>query len=202
VNPHEALRLITEIRERMARSQDFQGFASLAVAFSSLLAFVGAASQRYLVPSPMEDLSRYLLIWIIIAALSLSAAAMGLRSWTKRTGSELGREKTILAIEQVAPCLVVGALLTFFVYRDAPELCWVLPGLWSLLFSLGVFASRRMLSREVFWVGVYYVAAGTVCLSLGHGIHALAPWQMELCFGGGQLVGAAVLYWTVERPDA
>ena len=202
MHPQEAFRQITEIRERMARSQGFQGFASIAVALSGLLAFLGAAGQRYLVWSPTEDLSCYLALWGFIATLSLTGAGLGLWSWMRRTGSELGRVKTLLAIEHVAPALFVGALLTLFVYRDAREVAWALPGLWSLIFGLAVFASRHMLSREVFWVGVYYVAAGAVCLFRGHGVDALAPWQMALSFGGSQLLGAAVLYWTVERSDA
>jgi hypothetical protein len=54
----------------------------------------------------------------------------------------------------------------------------------------------------VVWVGVYYAVCGCGCLVGGQGHHAFAPWQMGVTFGGGQLLGAAILYWTLERTDA
>ena len=44
-----------------------------------------------------------------------------------------------------------------------PAELWMLPGLWSILFSLGIFASYRLLPRETFWLAVYYLAAGVGC---------------------------------------
>ena len=75
----------------------------------------------------------------------------------------------------------------------------MLPGLWSLLFGMGVFASCRLLPSLVVWAGFYYVVCGCVLLSLGQGEHSLKPWQMAVPFGGGQLLVAAILYWTLER---
>ena len=64
------------------------------------------------------------------------------------------------AIEQFIPAGVAGALLTFVLFRFAPESLWMLPGLWQIVFSLGVFASCRSLPRPMFAVGVWYLAAG------------------------------------------
>ena len=186
----------------MAGSQVFRGFRSLAVAFSGVLALLASLCQPRLVPSPAEDLPRYLALWIGVASVSVLVAGFGLWSWSRTSGSGLARERALLATEQVLPSLIVGALLTLSIARSAPEVAWMLPGLWSLIFSLAVFASRRILSPEVLWVGVYYVVAGAACLLLGQGDSFLAPWQMGFCFGGGQLLGASILYWTLERSDA
>ena len=35
----------------------------------------------------------------------------------------------------------------------------------------------------------------------GQGDNAFSPWQMGISFGGGQLLGAMILYWTLERTD-
>jgi hypothetical protein len=67
----------------------------------------------------------------------------------------------------------------------------MLPGLWQVLFSMGVFASCRFLPRQMFAVGVWYLAAGVTCLALGSG--AFSPWAMGLPFGFGQLMVATVL---------
>ena len=112
---------MAEIRERMARSQGFRGFASGPVALSGILALAGAAIQPVFVPSPLDDLSRYLILWCGLATFSVAVAGVGLWSWTRRRESELRREKTRLAIEGMTPSLVVGAVMTFFVARDLPE---------------------------------------------------------------------------------
>ena len=78
---------------------------------------------------------------------------------------------------------------------------WMLPGLWSLIFSLGVFASFRLLPPQLFWVGLYYALCGLGCLVWGQGTNAFSPWQMGSSFGGGQLMSAAILFWTLERTD-
>ncbi len=76
----------------------------------------------------------------------------------------------------------------------------MLPGLWAVLFSLGVFASCRLLPKPTFWVGVFYLLAGCVGLIFGPGDLALSPWLMGGTFGTGQLLTACILYWTLERP--
>ena len=67
------------------------------------------------------------------------------------------------------------------------------------MFSLGIFASCRLLPPVIVWAGVYYLFAGAVCLAFAQGDYALSPWAMGLPFGIGQLFTAALLYWTLER---
>jgi hypothetical protein len=75
----------------------------------------------------------------------------------------------------------------------------MLPGLWQVLFGLGIFASWRFLPHAVIWVAVFYLATGLWCLAQAQGQAALSPWAMALPFGVGQLVTAGVLYWALER---
>ena len=42
-----------------------------------------------------------------------------------------------------------GGVVTAAVVRLAPESAWLMPGLWQLFFSQGVFASCRFLPRPV-----------------------------------------------------
>lgn len=197
----EALQQITDIRQQMARSEVFRGYRSLTVGFSGLLGLTAAMIQSTYVPSPQDDLKRYLVLWVSVATISAGVAGAELYWRAKHAGPGLSRDLTRLAVEQFAPCLVVGALLTLAIYLGARDVAWMLPGLWSLLFSLGIFASCRLLPSQVIWAGLYYVACGCVCLRWGSH-HAFSPWQMALCFGGGQLLCASILFWTLERNDA
>jgi len=75
----------------------------------------------------------------------------------------------------------------------------MLPGLWAVCFSLGIFASRTLLPRGIAPVAGYYLIAGCMNLVLARGPAAFSPWAMGLTFGVGQLLAAAVLYWNLER---
>src|ERR1700730_16721898 len=73
------------------------------------------------------------------------------------------------AIEQFLPAMVVGLMLTVVLVRVAPRELWMLPGLWQLAFSLGIFASCRFLPRPMFAVGLWYLATGLACLAIVRG---------------------------------
>jgi hypothetical protein len=122
---------------------------------------------------------------------------MGVRCWITR--SPAARRATWQVVEQFVPCVVAGGLITAVLVRCAPESCWMLPGLWAVLFGLGVFSVGRLLPRAIAWVGVFYVAAGIVSLIAGSDGAALSPWAMGAVFGPGQLASAGILYVTIER---
>lgn len=198
----DALRRIADIHQHMERSTVFRGYRSLTVGFSAVAGLLAAAMQARGVPEPEVELGRYLALWLTIASVSMLVAGAEMFWRATRAQSSAVRQQMLRALEQFVPCVAVGALITLCIYRTAPQVAWLLPGLWSLLFGLGLFASWRLLPREVFWVGLYYVLCGCGCLILGQGENALSPWLMAISFGGGQLIGAGVLYWTLERPHA
>jgi hypothetical protein len=198
---HEALSQIAEIRSQMARTEVFRGYRALPVAFSGMLAVVASVVQAAWIPQPRSHLSAYLTLWVGAAVLSALAAVAGMIDRRRRSASAWGREATRLALDLFTPCVVAGGLVTAVLVAAAPEGLWALPGLWQVLFSLGLFASCRLLPRATWFVAVFYLAAGVTCLGLARGEAELSPWAMGVPFGAGQFLAAAVLYWTLERGD-
>lgn len=196
---HEALTQITQIRAQMARSEVFRGFRAVPVAMSGLLALGAAGLQRAWIADPSRQISSYLALWVGVALVSLAATGTEMVLRSRRSSSALRREITWLTIEQFLPSVVAGALITFVIVSSAPQSLWMLPGLWQVLFSLGIFASYRLLPRPIFWVAVFYMACGILCLASADAAITLGPLAMGLPFGVGQLAAAAVLYWTLER---
>jgi hypothetical protein len=197
----DALTQISEIRRQMARTEVFRGYRAVPVAFSGLLALAAAAVQAAWIASPVEEVAAYLALWVGAAVVSTVGAGTEMILRARQSLSPWRRAITWLAVEQFLPCLVAGGLLTFVLVRYAPESVWMLPGLWQILYSLGVFASCRLLPRATFVVAVFYLAAGLTSLALARGPAALSPWAMGLPFGIGQLLAATVLYRTLERSD-
>jgi hypothetical protein len=143
----EALAQISEIRQQMARTEVFRGYRAATVAFSGLVAVATAGVQSLLVPSPTHDLRNYLLLWVGAALLSILVFGIDQYLRYHRSVSPWQRDITAMAVEQFLPCLVAGATMTYVLVKFARDQSWMLPGLWSIIFSLGVFASRRLLHR-------------------------------------------------------
>lgn len=194
----EALSQIAEIRAAVAATEQFRGYRAAPVALSGVLAVAAALAQPLVVPKPADDLPAYLALWFGVAVVGLAAAGVRIvkRDWF--AASVMRRELTRHAVAQFAPCLAAGLLVTVAIARHAAEVAWMLPGLWQVVFSLGVFASWRLLPKATVWAGVFYLLAGTYNLAFSHD---LGPWAMGGPFGVGQLLVAAILYWNLERAD-
>lgn len=195
----EALVQIAEIRRHMAKSDVFRGYRSAPVALSGLLALGAAALQARYIPEPLETPHEYLALWIGTAALSMAAVAIEMTLRLHHAESRGPWELTRLAVEQFLPSVIAGASITVVLARQSPANLALLPGLWQILFSLGIFASARLLPRPLFGIGAFYMCAGIVMVSLARTTLSLDPWAMGVPFAIGQLASAGVLYWTLER---
>lgn len=193
----EALTQIAQIRRQMARVEWYRGYRAAPVAVSGLLALAAAGVQAAWLPAPTESLAAYLALWVAVAVVSAATAAVGMAVQYRETGATAR-----LAVEQFLPCVVAGGLTTLVLVSACPASAELLPGLWAVIFSLGVFASGRLLPSAIGWVGVYYLGTGLACLALASGPSGLAPWTMAISFGGGQLLTAAILHLELERPAA
>ena len=198
---HEALTQISEIRQQVARTETFRGYRAAPVAFSGFLACFAASFQQTLISVPADNLLGYLGLWIGAALLSMFVTGLAMIWHCKQSPSSLTRPNTILAVGQFFPSVVAGGLVTYVLFQQVPIALWMLPGLWSIFFSLGIFASYRLLPKATFWVGVYYMTAGILCLVWARDDFAFSPWAMGVPFGVGQLLSAAILYWTLERKN-
>ena len=197
----EALTQIAEIRTRMAETERFRGYRAAPIAASGLIAVLAGFAQSRLQLDPVQNLSGYLTLWIGTAAVATLIAGSGI--WLRfHSGIDrLAREMTWLAVGQFAPCLGAGALVTLAIAKQAPEHAALLPGLWQVFFSLGVFASCRLLPGPIVGVGVFYLGCGALNLAWHAGGVTFSPWGMAVPFGVGQLATAGILYWHLERDD-
>ncbi|MGH8228593.1 MAG: hypothetical protein ACREU3_11955 [Steroidobacteraceae bacterium] len=189
----ETLAEIHSIREHMARCVEFRGYGPIALAVTGLLAIVIALVQALWAIDLRHQSARFLEMWIGGAAVALVFIGITTITRARRIHSLLAMQMVHAAIEQFLPAIVAGILLTIVMARAVPGDLWMLPGLWQVLFSLGVFASCRVLPRGTFWVGAWYLATGMTCLALGSGAWALTPWEMGIPFGVGHFLVAGVL---------
>ena len=198
---HDALTQITEIRQQLARTEVFRGYRAIPIAFSGILALGIAGLQALFLPAPDQHVADYLVLWIAAAMVSILAMGIGLFLDYRQNSSPLARSTTALAVGQFLPCVIAGGLVAFVLWHHAYDSLWMLPGLWAILFGLGIFASYRLLPRATFGVALFYLAAGLTSLTLARGEAAFSPLAMGLSFGIGQCLAAGVLYRTLECHD-
>jgi hypothetical protein len=198
---YRALADIHAIRGQMARGTVFRGYGPVTLAATSLLALVAATVQSVILPSPQRHFGAFLSIWIVTAAVAVVLIGVETVLRTRRLHPGLAKEMMNSAAEQFLPAILAGALLTVVFMRSVPQGLWMLPGLWQVVFSLGVFASCKFLPRQMSAVGVWYLATGLMYLVTGGGQWAFSPWAMGIPFGVGQLLVAAILQFDYQDAD-
>jgi hypothetical protein len=197
---NKALGDISSIRRQVARSTEFRGYGPMTLAGTGAAAIAAAGVQAFWLPEPIKNIPAYLAIWISTAALSAALIGTEMHARTRRIHSGMADEMIRMAVEQFLPSAAAGALMTPVLVRDAPAALWMLPGLWQVVFSLGVFSSCRFLPRPMVAAGIWYLFTGLFCLTLGD-VRAFSPWAMAIPYGGGQLLVAAILLFTAREAE-
>jgi hypothetical protein len=192
-NLDRALAEISAIRDQMARATEFRGFGPLTSAMTGVIALAAALGQHFWLPAAQAHVRGWLALWSAAALISAGLIGAEMVTRSRRHHSHLAEDMMRTAIEQFLPAATAGVLLTAVLIVFAPQSLWMLPGLWQILFSLGVFASCRVLPRSIALVGFWYLASGLACLAFAQGGHGFSPWAMGVPFGAGQWLAAVLL---------
>ena len=195
---NKALGDIGSIRRQVARSTEFRGYGPATLAATSGIAILAAGVQAVWLPDPANRIRVYLAIWISTAMISAALIAVQTVTRSHRVHSGMADEMIRMAVEQFLPAAGAGALLTIVLVRSVPAALWMLPGLWQITFSLGVFSSCRFLPRPMAAAGAWYLLTGLTCIALADD-RALSPLAMGVSYGVGQLLVAGILLLTAQK---
>src|ERR1700687_892762 len=190
---NRALTDISVIRGQLARDTEFRGYGPATLAATGVLALLVAGAQALWLKHPAAHVHLYVSLWVVTAAASLVVIGMETIQRSRRAHGALAVPMLQSAVEQFLPAIVAGGLLTVVLLQVAPQILWMLPGLWQIVFSLGVFASCRFLPRPMFIAGIWYLACGLSCLALVPSEQRFSPWVMGIPYGVGQLLVARIL---------
>jgi len=194
---HRALSQIAEIHRHLTKTEVYRGCRSFPVALTGVFALLGGFLMPWVVPS--QSPAAFALFWCAIAVVSFGfVMAEVARDYFRRTEETL-RRTTRKVCEQFVPCIAAGTAVTAAILASDGGYVPLLPGMWAIIYSLGLFSARPYLPRAIGWVALFYLLSGVVLLlwkSTGTGPMAL---RMAGTFGPGQLLAALVLYWDLER---
>src|SRR5438132_14344580 len=130
----DALRQIEAIHEQLDKGEVYRGFQVGGVAAAGALGLIAAAVQDRLI-----DPEHFLPYWTIVATIcAFMAGGSAAYAFIWREDA-WARRKTTRLLCQFVPCVIVGATLTW-VFANA-GLSHYLPGLWAIVFGLGLLAA-------------------------------------------------------------
>jgi hypothetical protein len=186
-----ALNDINRIRNQLAASSRFEGFAPKIVALSGVLALGLAALQ-----SRSGDES--LLTWIVLAAIS--ATMIGTEAIVRARIYHCAMADRMLSatLQRFMPTAMAGAVIGLVVLLRLPEHVQLLPGLWQILMGVGIFSVLGGLPEKIIWAAGFYFASGTLSLLASASSTGIMPWLMGIPFGAGQLLVAAILHFSAR----
>lgn len=197
---NKALGDISSIRRQLARNTEFRGYGPATLCATGVFALMAAGAQTVFLPDAAHHVPAYLATWVSTAILSAALIGTQMHTRTRRIHSGMADEMIRTAVEQFLPSAGAGALLTIVLFAFVPGALWMLPGLWQITFSLGVFSSCRFLPRPMVLAGAWYLATGLICIALGDA-RAFSPWAMGVPYGAGQMLVAAILLRHRETAD-
>jgi hypothetical protein len=187
----DALDQLDAIHEHLAKAEVYRGFRVPAVALIGVGGLLAAAVQPLVITA---DPTGFVWYWLAVAGLGgLAGFGAAARDYLAREDG-FARRRTWQVFAQFGPCLLAGGVVTAAALRSPADLVAYLPGLWAVLFGLGIVAARPYLPRGVGTVGLGYVAAGGVLLARAPLNPDPSGWAVGGVFGAGHLVTALVLW--------
>lgn len=194
-----ALADISAIREQVAMSSQFRGLGAAALAATGLMALGVAALQGVMADAVAPDPLAFFAAWIATAVAAVAILGGEIARRWRRDRSSLATTLLQNALLHFLPVGMAGAALFVFALSSAPEVMWMLPGLWQILLALGIFAAARQLPGQTVLVAAWYFLSGFSVLLVASRDHALTPWLMGIPFFVGQTLMAAVTWHAMER---
>jgi hypothetical protein len=188
-----ALQHVARIRDQLAASTRFQGFAPAIVAATGGLAFALAAYQT-MTADPGADPRLALMQWIGLAIICTALIGTEAVIRARRFHHAMADTMVTTTLRRFLPAGAAGAIVGIVIIASAPEQAWILPGLWQLLIAVGICASLINLPRQMAWAATWYFLTGAASLLWMNENNTFSPWSMGLPFGIGQLLVGLLLH--------
>lgn len=206
MNLNRALSDIAQIRAQLDRAESYRGFRSLTVGGSAIFVVAGAVVQQTWLQDSNHDIGSFLTLWISVAVLSAIVCSIEMLIRNRTSENPLTEKLHRSLIWQTTPSLIVGSVVTAAIVNTGSagngieNATQILPGLWAMIYALGLWACGANLPRMAHAATLYFMLAGAVLLLLNSDTTATpAAWQMVVLFGVGQLLLSAILFWKFER---
>jgi hypothetical protein len=185
----EAIARVRELQTAVLERQRFKGFSGRTRMISGTIA-LGAAAAMSSSWFPRDELV-LVAAWGVVFVVAFVLNAVALMWWFWRDPVAHHDLRTLRPLIDVVPPLLVGGLLTAAMILH--QTYHFLFGIWMCLFGLTNMASRLVLPKWIWGVGLFYIVAGAICL-LAPDLDFGNPWPMGVVFFAGEWAGGIILH--------
>jgi hypothetical protein len=195
----QALEQLDAIHDHLAKAEEYRGFRVPGVALAGVVGLLAAAAQPHLAVA--SEPPGFVWYWAGVAVVcGLLGAGAALHAYAFRE-DDFDRRRSRRVLAQFLPCVAAGGVLTVGFARGGADLVAFLPGVWAIVFGLGMVSARPYLPRGVGFVGLFYLVIGSLLVCRATTTSELSGWAVGGVFGPGHLATAWVL-WRREERDA
>ncbi len=188
---------ISEIHRHLVKSEVFYGFKPVILLLVGLTAIAAAVVQSWLMP-PAADVI-FLIQWMIVGCIIIVIIYGNIIYNYLKSGSNYEIHQMMRVCMQFVPSLVAGSIITGVLFLLQTPAVAFLPGIWAIIFGLGIFSMRPYLPRFIGWSALFYLLAGGLLLYLVRYNLSYSPWGMGLTFGVGHLFASLIMHLDIER---
>ena len=192
---NQALMQVRELRARVVENRWFLGYSPGARFSGAVIACIGT----FILGSSLypRTTAAHVVGWGFICGFAVLFNYGALTRWFLEQPAEERQWGRLRPVLDALPALLCGGVLTFaLLAADAHDLLF---GVWMLLFGLMHTSSRHVLPREIWFLGLAYIAAGVWYLMLFQGKDFTNPYPMGAVFFAGECAGSVILLKHRER---
>ena len=187
---HDALAQVRELQKNILDKQRFKGYSGRARAIAGTSALVAAVFLS--IPGYPETVKAHLVVWAVVFAIGFILNYGALIHWFLfDTGVRRDVRKLRPALEALPALFVAGALTFALVEGGQVQLLF---GTWMSLFGVTCLATRHVLPRIYWIVGVFYLTCGVYFLIVPN-VTFLNPWPMGIVFFIGEWLGGLIFHY-------
>jgi len=174
------LRYIRETMERAGSFTAVPGFGGITMGLTAVAAAAVATWQ--------SSIDHWLATWLMEGALAIVIGVLAMWRKASLAGLELWSAPARKFAYAFVPPMVAGAAVTLALWRNG--LAHMIPGVWLLLYGVGVVTGGAFSVRVVPVMGVCFLAAGVAALFTPF---SWANLWLGACFGGLHIVFGAII---------
>ncbi len=193
----DALSCLADIHAHLAKGEVYRGLESRPVLWSGVLGLAAGFAQPVLFP--LVDARLFVIYWLLVAGAAALVGISGAVVSYLLDNDSVSRRRARIVAGQFAPCVAAGVFIPLALLGNLEHTVGLLPGLWAMLYALGLFAARPYLPHHLGWVGLYFLVAGTLLLQLLPRDAVPSPWHIAVVFSIGQGALAFVLHRNTAR---
>lgn len=194
---NKALNQLSEIHRHLAKNEVYRGINPLALFIAGLIALISGLIQNYY----FENITPkgFVIYWGAVAFINILIALSFISYNFVFRENRFDRRKTLTTLGQFFPVIGAGFIITLAISFQDSNTIQFLPGIWAILFGLGIFSLRPYLDKQFIWVALFFFLSGIKLLFMTDDKASLSPWGMSITFSIGMILSSIILYWFDER---